>query len=311
MRSQPRRPVCRPSVRTSEGTGRDTAPLLGRHAPSSQDDSTVRLTSEVPHKVSFSVMNIMHELYRNSGDMGNDVQAEGFKSSVVLWSSAYYVAYALMMTIAFAMLTVVPEPRIYTGHLHYRPSSEWLDSFVQLLYVVFVCWACYDATWGMLLCAEWGVRSGVVPASLYERFMAKLDPNGPRGSTLSQWSWRFFENRAVHHPLPVRGCFTNDASGDRTGIGMAQSPAWDPFYLVDRTVQSLFLGGCTFLYLTLGLLHALVGLYSFISLRERVRKHGLVLSYAMQVRAHRRERRPALARCDPDHLSSELHLSST
>ena len=42
----------------------------------------------------------------------------------------------------------------------------------------------------MMLCAEWGVRSGVVPPSLYERFVAKLDPSetGPdsQGTSLNR-----------------------------------------------------------------------------------------------------------------------------
>jgi hypothetical protein len=192
------------------------------------------------------------------------------------------------MTIAFAMLVVVPEPRFLPeGHggrvLHYRPPSELFDSAVQLLYVVCCCFACYDSTWGMMLCAEWGVRSGVVPAVLYERFMKHLDPSGPLAAEHNQWTFRFFETRAVHKPLPARGCFctTGASLGDRTGLGLTQSPAWDPFYLVDRTVQMLFFGGCCFLYLSQGVLHAGVALASYLSLRSRVQRHGLMASKAM------------------------------
>lgn len=58
---------------------------------------------------------------------------------------------------------------------------------------------------------------------------------------------------------------------------------WDPFYLVDRTVQMLFLGGCCFLYLSQGLAHCSVGTLAYLSLRSRIHDHGLILSEAMQL----------------------------
>ena len=140
-----------------------------------------------------------------------------------------------------------------------------------------------DSTWGMMLCAEWGVRSGVVPPALYERFMDLLDPSvgGPSESRLSTWLFRCFETRAVHKEVPALGCFMTGAE-DRTGVGFSKAPAWDPFYLIDRTVGSLFLAGVCFLYLSQGVLHACIGLYFLFALRDRVKLHGLILSTAMQ-----------------------------
>ena len=51
----------------------------------------------------------------------------------------------------------MPEGHV-TSLLHYRPNHETVDAVIQLLYVVFACAACYDSTWGAILCAEWGVR---------------------------------------------------------------------------------------------------------------------------------------------------------
>ena len=129
----------------------------------------------------FSILNYMHNLYAHSGDKGDDIQAEGFKTSVIQWSSSYYVAYALMMTISFAMLVETPDPRQFheAGRthiywlLHWRPESEVVDACVQILYVFFAFAACYDSTWGMMLCAEWGVRD---PRSLLKR-VAALGPS--------------------------------------------------------------------------------------------------------------------------------------
>ena len=254
----------------------------------------VRLHSAIHEQASFSVMSLMHALYRAGGTIGSDSQAEGFKGAVLLWSGAYYVAYALMMTIAFALLVVIPEPRDlnrHAGHarwLHLRPTSDTFDAIVQIAYVFFAAAACYDSTWGMMMCAEWGVRSGVVPPSLYERFVKMLDPSdeGPdaRGvnrGRLTSWFCRCFETRAVHKEVPTIGCFCQGEE-DRTGFGLSKAPAWDPFYLVDRTVQSLFLAGVCFLYLTQGVIHAGIGIFFLLNLRERVKRHGLILSYAMQ-----------------------------
>ena len=81
--------------------------------------------------------------------------------------------------------------------------------------------------------------------------------------------------------MPAIGCFC-EGELDRTGFGLSKAPAWDPFYLVDRTVQSLFLAGVCFLYLSQGVIHAGIGTFFLLNLRERVKRHGLILSYAMQ-----------------------------
>ena len=96
------------------------------------------LSGAIHEQAGFSVMGLMHALYRAGGTIGSDSQAEGFKGAVLLWSGAYYVAYALMMTIAFALLVVIPEPRdlqLHAGHarwLHIRPTSDTADAIVQV-----------------------------------------------------------------------------------------------------------------------------------------------------------------------------------
>ena len=191
-----RRPVRMPSrsaLPTSPNAAADLERLLNE-VPEELQRIALQQTSGEIHDTSrgFSILNIMHALYSYSGKLGNDIQAEGFKSSVILWSGAYYVAYALMMTIAFAMLVETPEPRVNPPDkpwaymlIHFRPQSDVADAVMQLLYVFFAACACYDSTWGMMLCAEWGVRAPAVPPALYERFMSLIDPNGPNKSSLS------------------------------------------------------------------------------------------------------------------------------
>lgn len=238
MRSQRRSPPRRVRV-----DGDVSRPLLapdghfssGSTAHSTAEDfQTVQMGADAPHSAEWSILNIQHLLSQRSGNVGGDVQAEGFKSGIVQWSGAYYVAYALMMTIAFAMLAIVPEPRTLPSGsggalLHWRPASESFDAVVQFVYVVCVCWACYDSTWGMMLCAEWGVRSGAVPPALYERFIHHLDPSLPGRTELysqrrTQWNWRLCEPRAAHQPNRVFGCICS-CFGGRTGIGLSESPA--------------------------------------------------------------------------------------
>lgn len=120
--------------------GADDEPLIG--------EDRVNLTAPIHSKAGFSVMSLMHALYKHSGTAGGDIQAEGFKGAVLMWSGAYYVAYALMMTIAFALLVVIPEPRNLIEHsggarlMHYRPDNETFDAFMQLVYVFFAACAC-------------------------------------------------------------------------------------------------------------------------------------------------------------------------
>jgi hypothetical protein len=119
----------------------------------------------------------------------------------------------------------------------WRPRSELTDAIVPLLYYFFASAACYDSAWGMLLTAEWGVRAGTVPADMYHRFIRHLEPDPENEATKNNtmWVFRFFEPRAAHIGLPTRGLFSTEHAG--LNLGFAQSPAWDPFYFVDRTVS--------------------------------------------------------------------------
>ena len=151
------------------------------------------LDKNVVDGVDCGVLGAVHMQYKlYGGEQGGDVGAEGFKNATLGWSSTYYVAFALMMTIAFALLVVVPEPRDreleatrVSAIVHYRPGSDVLDAVVQMLYLFFVLAAAVDSTWGMVLCAEWGVRASAVPARRFESFLhllapARSEPQNPR-----------------------------------------------------------------------------------------------------------------------------------
>ena len=162
------------------------------------------------------ILSIMNSIFNAQRYEKSGRQAEGFKLAVLQWSSAYGVAYSLMMTIAvgchrdqdcsvlsadkpicvclclqFGMLITRPVPSDQSAHVtwpatvaewkDFRPHSDVLDTIVPLVYYFFAAAACCDSAWGMLICAEWGVRGSVMPAALYERFIRHLrpDPNNP------------------------------------------------------------------------------------------------------------------------------------
>ena len=202
---------------------------------------------------STGIMSIMNSMFSMQRMEKSGREAEAFKLAIVQWSSAYGVAYSLMMTIAFGMLVTKPipatlpsvpgEPFSPAAIKDWRFRSEWVDAIMPLLYYFFAAAACCDSAWGMLICAEWGVRGGVVPADLYEKFVRHLrpDPGDPSTRSNTMWVWRCFEPRAVHDGLPHCGLFCPTSCAPALHIGVAQSPSWDPFYFVDRTVMSPFL----------------------------------------------------------------------
>jgi len=175
-----------------------------------------------------------------------------------------------------------PEAPFYSRD--WRPRSELLDTVVPLLYYFLSAAACADSAWGMLMCAEWGVRGGTMPADLYEKFVRQLrpDPNDAEMSDNTMWVWRCFEPRAVHEGLRFRGLFCMRHCGFAgLNLGFAQSPSWDPFYFVDRTVMTLFLASACLVYLNNGLLPAAVIVFFFASLRSRVQGKGQAVLRAM------------------------------
>lgn len=202
-----------------------------------------------------------HELFAKFSGVGEDSGATGLKNAVVGWSNGYYVAFALMMTVAFALLVIVPDPRdIVTSSeltveqiIHWRPHSGSIDAVMQLLYVFFCLAAAYDSTWGMLLCAAWAVRAPCVPAKVFERFLWRIvslkTPDNPNG-----------------HGLIIKTLLLNR----RRFFGEVN--AWDPFYFIDRNVFTLFSAGAIFLYLSQGLIQCLLALFFLLALRQRVRQ---------------------------------------
>ena len=247
------------------------------------------------------ILSIMNSMFAAQRYERKGRETEGFKMAVLQWSSAYAVAYSLMMTIAFGMLITRPIPaevlahtrgddvRLTAAHLRdWRPKSEVLDALVPLLYYFFAAAACCDSAWGMLICAEWGVRGASMPADLYERFVRHLrpDPHDPEKSANTMWAFRFFEPRAVHAGLPTAGVFCTDPSGcglfsRALHVGFARSPSWDPFYFVDRTVMSLFFAGACLVYLNNGAVPCAIVVGFYLVLRGRVRVQGQAVVSAM------------------------------
>ena len=163
------------------------------------------------------------------------------------------------MTIAFSALLNMPEPRpqppigqnfTFAAGMHWRPASEEADAIVQFLYVFFALAACYDATWGTLLCAAWAVRAPCVPASVFERFLFRLSD--------------LRKTNPEHSGLQVKTLLLNR----RRFFGKVN--AWDPYYFVDRNVFSLFMIGALYLYLSQGVPHAVLALWFLVALRMRV-----------------------------------------
>jgi len=212
----------------------------------------------------------MYEQY--AGTKGNDVGAEGLKGAVIGWANAYYVGYALMMTIAFGLLVVEPTPRSSKSFadctaaelVHWRPQSPLADAMIQLLYVFFVLAAAYDSTWGTLLCAEWGVRAPVVPARVYEHFLSRVTmlESGKSG-------------RDARYGFLVRTLTCGRWHGC-----VGEFNGWDPYYMIDRTVLSLFASAALFLYLSRGVLFAAMALGFLFALRARVFEVTLALGKA-------------------------------
>lgn len=153
-----------------------------------------------------SIFNVMHSLARHAPPAQ---QAEQLRGAVVQWSMTYSFAYALNLTIAFALLTQQPSEEHSMKPHKWRPESEVLDTVVSLLYYIFSLMACIDSAWGMLLCCEWGVRSMAIPANLYEEFASYLEPKDENLN--SMWVLRILEPRLPHFGQPHKGFFTDEA----------------------------------------------------------------------------------------------------
>ena len=198
-----------------------------------------------------------HEMFTSFSGQGEDSGAAGLKNATIGWANGYYVTFALMMTVAFTALLSTPNPvahatnvSTFDEYLHWRPDSAALDAIVQLLYAFFALAACYDSTWGTLLCAAWAVRAPCVPATVFERFLFRL-------TNLRKY-------RSEHCGVQVKTLLLSR----RRFFGTVN--AWDPFYFVDRNVLSLFMTGACFLYLQQGAVFAGIAIGFLLALRFRV-----------------------------------------
>jgi len=227
-----------------------------------------------------SWLHLAHFSYATGKQTGSDVGRQGFKDGILLWSSAYYVAFALLMTVAFAMLLVPPEARDlvqdtsdFNHYAYYRFDSDVVDGIVNWLYFVFVGLACYDSTFGMLLCAEWQMRLPLVPAQRISKFVRAFEQR--------KYTQLFIccGTRRIHSAKGARlfGCIRNY----ELTCGALSVPAYDPYWFIDRSIQMLFCAGIAFVYLSQGLIQACIIFAIFFLYIYRVNAHGSDLQIAM------------------------------
>ena len=192
--------------------------------------------------------------------------AQEFKNYVVTWSAAYYVAYGLLITVAFSLIFSSPKLRNTDEFdygtqiekmMHYRLPSKELDAVLELLYYVFASSACYYSAWGLMLSVEWSLRVGSVPHECFDEFMIRLEQAKPT-TTCNPWHWGWDKK----FPFP------------HSGTCWSKAPAYDPFFFFPHTIDSLFLAGSCLLYLKEGAPQATILLATFLSLKRTVRNYG-------------------------------------
>jgi hypothetical protein len=219
----------------------------------------------------------------------DDAGERGLKDAVLQWTSSYYVAYALIMTIGFALIFSAPEPRPLhsltpkadasdagyglKAKLHWRPQSDDVDAIVLLLYYVFALMVCYDSTWGTLMSAEWGVRAPAIPRHNFKKFLKSLTAKrleGYGGAT-SKRSWGI-------HCCDMRARLSGDiicegANCGGFGSGIYRYDSFDGYWNLGRTVQGLFGAAAAYLYLAQGLCHCILCLVFYAALLIRAKDH--------------------------------------
>ena len=84
------------------------------------------------------------------------------------------------------------------------PDSDVLDAIVQMIYLLFVLAAAVDSTWGMVLCAEWGVRAPAVPRTAPAHYLERrLEvPDDPERRARRQPGTRQAETCASRRQAP-------------------------------------------------------------------------------------------------------------
>ena len=209
------------------------------------------------------------KMYQNCND-----SEEGFKNSVVQWSAAYYVAYALLITVALGLLYNCPEPRDTSkdvNMVHARIHSDTLDSVVGVLYLACASAASYYSAWGLMLSVEWSLRVNSVPACGMAKFMEHL--NNPEKS----------EHVYVYNPY--HWGWNPGAGLPHSGKMVAQGPAWDPFFFFPHTIDSIFWSTVCYLYLQQGALHSFILFTWFMFLKRRVKRFGGIVFLATRLTA--------------------------
>jgi hypothetical protein len=225
---------------------------------------------------------VMRDIYSAydfaEGETCDDIGSK-MKDAITQWSGSYYVAYALIMTIGFAMLFVNPIPRAHPSleesrqlrsRLHWRPESDDLDAVALFLYYAFTLAVCYDTTWATLLSAEWGIRAPITPGNLFPRFMSSLSASPNRET----WGLHCLDHRA-RVGKQIFGCNLG-SSQHMLMCGAYSYASYDGYFLMDRVVNSLFGAAALYLYLTQGLCHCIMCLMFHANLVMRTKHLGVV-----------------------------------
>merc|ERR1712216_90062 len=115
----------------------------------------------------------------------------------------------------------------------------------------------------MMLCAMWGVRGSGGAAPAYHEFINRLN---------------YGENA---EPTKLLNCCWPMGGGPMCGRPRYyETDSWDPVYFLDRTVGMLFFSSACLVYLTQGLLYAIIVSCGYAMYIRRLGAHGSRLFFA-------------------------------
>ena len=120
-----------------------------------------------------------HRLWRlYSGDDGADVQAEGYKASVIASTTSWHVCAALAMTTGFALLVVNPKPASDRHtHTELYQHSEYEVAIARMIFISLVLLSITCSLLGVFVASYFLHDAHMVPAALYSQ-LAHAMPKG-------------------------------------------------------------------------------------------------------------------------------------
>ena len=176
--------TCRETSVRSEFSSLSRARMVELHSSKRRKPrATMTITSHCSRAASLAALKAMGSAYSpvayTSNTLGRVAMAwvQRQKTAVTAWANSYYVGYAPVMTVAFALLIVAPSPALKDGstcsnadYVHWRRTAL-ADALAQLLYVFFGLAAAYDSTW-----ARSSVPNGITPWCARSRVRALPQP---------------------------------------------------------------------------------------------------------------------------------------